>query len=90
MGQFVISAGHPFKKIVNSMSTYTDNSDENNVRLEYGKINLGIPQGFVLGPTLFLLYTNGLDILISNAFLVIYADDISMVSKSTDKLLEYK
>ena len=43
-------------------------------------INAGVPQGFVLGPTLFLLYIHDLpDNVICN--IAIYADDATLYSK---------
>ena len=43
-------------------------------------VNAGIPQGFILGPTLFVLYTNNLpDVVICN--IAIYADDTILYSK---------
>ena len=42
-------------------------------------VNAGVPQGSFLGPTLFLLYINGLpDAMCDNA---IYADDTTLYSK---------
>ena len=43
-------------------------------------VNAGVPQGSILGPTLFLLHNNGLpdDIICNTA---IYADDTTLCSK---------
>ena len=43
-------------------------------------VNAGVPQGFIVGPTLFLLYMNGLpdDVICSIA---IYADDTTLYCK---------
>ena len=43
-------------------------------------VNGGVPQGAIIGPTLFLLYINDLpDIVICN--IAIYADDTTLYSK---------
>ena len=48
--------------------------------LHENPINVGVPQGFILGPTLFLLYINDLsdDVICDIA---IYADDTTLYSK---------
>ena len=49
--------------------------------LHENPINVGVPQGFILGPTLFLLYINDLsdDVICDIA---IYADDTNLYFKS--------
>ena len=52
-------------------------------------VNAGVPLGFILGPTLFLLYINNLpDNVICN--ITIYADDTTLYSKcdQTSDLLQ--
>jgi hypothetical protein len=51
--------------------------------LQSGKaqLNFGIPQGSVLGPILFILYTNSITKTFPNLTLTMYADDIALLLK---------
>lgn len=63
-----------------TISTFNSECDE---------VNIGVPQGSILGPVLFLLYTNELDTLTSEASFIMYADDKSLVlSDKSDSMLE--
>lgn len=63
----------------------------NKVKSDNLQINIGVPQGSVLGPILFLLYVNDLDSISTNASLTLYADDTSLsISDDCCEILEQK
>ena len=53
---------------------------------EAHKINAGVPQGSLLGPTLFLLFINDLPDHIITSFVDIYADDTTMYGSTAEDL----
>lgn len=60
------------------------------VNSEVTEVSMGVPQGSILGPVLFLLYVNDIDKSVSTNF-TIYADDISIIlSEKCDELLKFK
>ena len=50
----------------------------NGQQSDVAKVNCGIPQGSVLGPTLFTLYTNDLPTAVHSGTTLMYADDTTL------------
>jgi len=58
----------------------------NGFQSQYLQVTTGVPQGSVLGPTMFIVYVNDLPVAISNACLssYLYADDIAIQISCTN------
>ena len=50
-------------------------------------VNIGIPQGSIIGPVLFLLYVNDLPSISSEFLSILYADDTTLLSSNSDHSL---
>lgn len=57
---------------------HKDNNVLSDVTSRYLEIEMGVPQGSVLGPMLFILYINNLEKYLNNNF-TMYADDLSLL-----------
>ena len=53
----------------------------NNAKSYMGKVNIGVPQGSILGPLLFLLYVNDLSNVSMKLSFIQFADDTSIFIK---------
>ena len=54
----------------------------NNSQSEASNLNFGIPQGSILGPILYILYTNNINKTLPDLKLTMYADDIALIFKN--------
>ena len=71
------------------MTSYLYNGKQciiyNNIKSPLEAVIAGVPQGFVLGPVLFLLFINDLPLFIKETYLDIYADDSTVYTVNKSK-----
>ena len=56
----------------------------NSTHSDFGSITIGVPQGSILGPTIFLLYINDLVHCLNKMRPILYADDTNLFFESND------
>ena len=62
----------------------------NNASSELNDITVGVPQGSVLGPLLFLVYINDLCDVLETSHSFLYADDTVLVSSASDYIIAHR
>ena len=82
-------------KILNLIKNYLSNRLQsviiNNIKSNYSLVNMGLPQGTILGPLLFIIYINDIFNIIPEEVIISYADDTAVIcSDKTWKLTEKK
>ena len=74
---------------INCMCSYLSNRKqctvENKLRSSMQSIKSSVPQGFILGPVLFLLSVNDMPLFVNETYLEMYADDTTLHYANKDK-----
>lgn len=80
------------KLLISYLTGRNQNVDINGVRSSGSNISIGVPQGSILGPFLFLVYVNDLPMSVQGTGMcdmVLFADDTSLLFKVEKNKLNY-
>ena len=76
--------GNTLNWFMNYLSSRYQFESVNNTSSSFLSIECGVPQGSILGPTLFILYINDLPRVSTKLKLLLYADDTNILYENTD------
>jgi hypothetical protein len=80
--------GPMLKLIMSYLADRSQYVSKNDHKSDLIDCNLGVPQGSVLGPLFFIIYTNDINYLLIDVLLILFADDTTLlISNTCPKLL---
>ena len=77
--------GTPLKLIQSYLSDRYQCVEYDRIQSNLSKIRVGVPQGSILGPLLFLLYINDLPNVCTSSSCLLYADDTVLIFENSDR-----
>ena len=79
--------------ILNLLESYLDNRyqfiENNSFKTELKLVSFGVPQAYILGPLLFILYINDLQIATKNRGVLLHADDTVLISTNNKDYIAF-